>query len=117
MSKDHLTELHELAMAALYFPEIARGVEGEFDISKDQMTEDEYRLLKAEILEGQKVLFLAGWRQDKRMERSAPYTSKIEIGVWRKRFGDEKEDRWITCTIANWLGITATFECMKEKPW
>jgi hypothetical protein len=111
---DHLTELHELAMAALYFPEIARGVEGDFDISTGEMTLDEYNRVKSEIREGQCLLYLAGWRQDKVMERSAPY-DRIEVGVWKKRF--DGKWRWIVCDIALYMGITATFKCSKKKPW
>jgi len=114
---DHLTELHELAMAALYFPEIARGVEGEFDISTNEASQDEVRRVANEIREGQVLLYQVGWRQKKAMARKAPYTSKIEVGVWRKKFGDEKEYRWIVCIIAVFLGITATFTCSKKKPW
>ncbi len=114
---NHLSEMHELAMAALYFPEIARGVEGEFDINTREMSQDELCRIRGEILEGQKLLYLAGWRQDRVMERSAPYDPKIEIGVWRKRFKGEMEYRWIVCTIAVFLGVRAAFECSKKKPW
>lgn len=111
-------ELEVLARAALYIPELARGVEGEVEItggwgSGEQSGQEAVK----EAHEAQITLFAAGWRRDKRKERRAPYTHNIEVACYRRQFKPGEKSRWIYVTVAIRFGLVATFHGVKELPW
>jgi hypothetical protein len=114
---DHPTEMHELAMAALYIPELARGVVGAVNIEMDGMTcQESWRKTRDEIFAAQRTLVDAGWRRNERLEDIAPYDRhNIDIAVYEREF--DSGMRWIVVTAANRFGLSSTFTGVKEKPW
>jgi len=107
-------EMEALARAALYFPDIARGVTGEFTIEQDGWAPLCQKTLD-EIHRGQHYLRDAGWLRDRLLEKRAPYTHNIDVAVYRKKFN--KGWRWITVTASFRFGICAAFTCTEEAPW
>lgn len=114
---DELNEMEVLAMAALYIPELARGVSGVVDIEMDGMTcVEDFKRTRDEIFDAQRSLGAAGWVRNRYLEDLAPYDRhNIDVAVYERKF--DSKMRWIVVTAASRFGLSATFTGTKTKPW
>ena len=113
---DH-DDLATLAEAAIYADDLARGVEGTFEIlgGWGEGLSDQEAL--TEIHDCQRTLVESGWRRDKNKEALAPFSHNIEVAAYRKQFKPGQPSRWGTLTLAIRFGVTATFKGSKELTW
>ena len=117
---DELNEMEVLAMAALYIPELARGVEGEVVIAMDfnEVEPEVFARVRNEIREAQITLYQAGWRQDRSKEKLAPFDfSCADYACYYKRFKPGQRKRWITVAVTFRFGLQAIFKGSKELIW
>ena len=113
---NELNEMEALAMAALYIPELARGVEGEVTIEENGWNNGDYPRALTELYQAQRTLIEAGWRRNKYLEKLAPYDRhNIDVAVYWRLF--DSGQRWIVVTAAARFGLSATFTGTKDKPW
>lgn len=105
-------EMQEIARAAFYVTDIARGCLGEFKIEGDDARkcyQEVYHCLAA--LDGD------GWKRDEECAMRAPYTDKIKRTVLKKKFPAPIGKRWVTVVLAEFLGIDCTFTALDREPW
>jgi len=109
--------METLAEAAFYSPELARGLEGEFEIEEDGWGQGGFKAALEEVHSVQRTLVESGWRRSKKEERLAPYSHNIEVAVYRKQLKPGKPSQWIVVTVATRFGLVAKFKGMNRKPW
>jgi len=132
-----------IAEAALYIPELARGLEGEVVIAASAcvvMNEEDvasHKRTLAEIHRAQRTLVEAGWRRHPSKERTWNEQSShnVEIACYFKRF-DQTEPpprsdllfrdnnkralpNWIVVRVTTRFGLHAEFVGVgpKQDPW
>jgi len=112
--------LVELAQAAIYVPDLARGVIGEIEITEEGWGEGDVPRVLEEIHRGQRTLVEAGWRRSKHHERHAPYTHNVEVAVYRKQLEGEKVPHWIVVLVTTRFGLHSVWKGLgprKKGPW
>jgi len=117
---DELNAMETLAMAALYIPELARGIEGEVVLAMDfnEVGPEEFARVRNEIREAQITLYRAGWRQDRSKEKLAPFDySYADYACYHKQFKPGQKNRWITVVVTFRFGLQAIFKGSKELIW
>jgi hypothetical protein len=108
-------ELEELAKAAFYITDMARGCIGAFKIEEDGWGAGDAPRCAQEIRHCLAYLTDEGWTRDDKLAYLAPYTANIKRAVYWKKFEGEK--RWITITFADRFGILCEFTSHAKKPW
>ena len=101
--------LLQLAEAALYIDDLARGVQGEFIIEEEGIGNPGPTI--REIHECQVHLFQEGWRRHKAAERvyQAGFSHNVEVAVYAKRFPGQKKPHFIQINLTTRFGVRAVF--------
>lgn len=108
-------EMTELAKAAFYVTDIQAGRTGSFKIEEEGWGCGDSQRCYKEIHAVLLTLRDDGWKEDKLLAQTAPYTHNIRRAVLWKKFSFGK--RWVTVILAERFGIDCTFNALDKKPW
>lgn len=110
-------EMVELAKAAFYITDIAKGLLGEFKIEEEGWGSGDGPRAYQEVKDCLACLDMDGWSRDDKVAMAAPYTANIRRAVLKKKFPAPIGMRWVTVTLAERFGVDCTFTALDHKPW
>jgi len=107
--------MEEIAAAAFYIEDVIAGRIGEFTIEEKGWGQGDGPRAYAEIKRLQSSLIQDGWSRSHKLEEKAPFTSKVEVAIYYKKFPSGKF-RWCTITATMRFGICANIKATAKKP-
>lgn len=110
-------EMEELARAAFYIQDIAKGAIGSFKIEEEGWGQGDGPRAYQDIKDCLALLDMDGWKRDNEVALMAPYTANIRRAVLKKKFPKPIGWRWVTVTLAERFGVDCTFTSLDEQPW
>lgn len=110
-------EMEEVAKAAFYITEIARGCIGSFKIEEEGWGQGDAKRAYDEVMSCLETLDRDGWKRDNALAMSAPYTANIKRAVLVKKFPAPIGKRWVTVTLAIRFGVDSEFTSLDKAPW